>query len=172
MKRLSLSEITGIAEIIGSIAIVVSLIFVGLQVRQNTSQIAANSVGTGLSFFEATNNLTTNPETVDVVLNGLNDFDGLSTSEKAEFDGLMFNVMTKFFMARQFYLQGTVTEADYASYEDTLARIVRSPGAMTWWAHAKHVMAPDGRAVIDDIIRRYADIEPTSSYYKFAPQTQ
>ncbi len=87
MKRLSLSEITGIAEIIGSIAIVVSLIFVGLQIRQNTRQVETSSIQAGLAYVESINNLTANPETAEVVMKGVNDFNSLSPIEKARFDG-------------------------------------------------------------------------------------
>jgi len=41
MRRLTLSEWASIAEIIGAIAVVLSLIYVGIQVQENTSEIRA-----------------------------------------------------------------------------------------------------------------------------------
>ena len=39
MRRLSLSEWASIAEIIGAVAVVLSLIYVGVQVQENTSEV-------------------------------------------------------------------------------------------------------------------------------------
>ena len=167
MKRLSLSEITGIAEVIGAIAIVVSLIFVGLQIRQNTNQIRANSVQVGLAYVEAQNNLMTNPETAELVMKGLSDFDALSPLQKARFDAMLGNVMTKFFMARQYYLQRSLPKADFESYEDAFASLLRSPGVEDWWSRTKNQNPKFVQEVIDEIIRRHHDLKPYTEYLKF-----
>lgn len=43
MKRLTLSEWASIAEIIGAIAVVLSLLYVGIQVQENTSEVRATN---------------------------------------------------------------------------------------------------------------------------------
>ncbi|MDX1461405.1 MAG: hypothetical protein R3348_10155, partial [Xanthomonadales bacterium] len=43
MTNLSLSEWASIAEVIGAIGVVISLIFVGVQVRENTDEIRATN---------------------------------------------------------------------------------------------------------------------------------
>ena len=172
MKRLTLSEITNLAEIVGTIAIVVSLIFVGLQIRQNTRQIEAASYQTGITFIDAVNNLATNPDSAGLIIKGLQDFDALTKVEKARFDGRLYNVMNKFFLARQVYLQGSLSREVYETYEDLLARLMRSPGAALWWAKTKYIIPDDIKSVIDGIIERYADIEPMSDYYNFAHKPQ
>ena len=43
MKKISLSEWASIAEVIGAIGVVVSLIYVGVQVRDNTEEIRATN---------------------------------------------------------------------------------------------------------------------------------
>ena len=172
MKRLSLSEITGIAEVIGAIAIVVSLIFVGLQIRQNTNQIQANSVQVGLAFVEAENNLFANPESAEMALKGINNFNDLSPLEQARFDAMLGNVMTKFFMARQYYLQGSLSKLDYDSYEYTFTSLMRSPGTEDWWGRTKHMNPKFVQEVIDDMIQRYRDVTPYSEYLKFKRKKQ
>lgn len=42
--------------------------------------------------------------------------------------------------------------------------------AMMEWALARGLVGPDGRAVIDDIVQRYHDIQPISDFYDFAPK--
>lgn len=43
MKKLSLAEWASIAEIIGAIAVVLSLLYVGVQVQENTSEVRASN---------------------------------------------------------------------------------------------------------------------------------
>ena len=172
MKRLTLSEITNIAEIIGAFAIVASLIFVGLQIRQNTNQIRANSVQMGLAFVEAQNNLLANPENAELDMKGIHDFDALSPLEKARFDALLGNVMTKFFMARQYYLQGSLPKTDFESYEGMFASLMRSPGVTDWWNRTKDQNPKFVQEVIDGIIQRYHDAKPYSDYLKFQQKSQ
>ena len=43
MRKFTLSEWASIAEIIGAVAVVLSLIYVGIQVRENTSEIRASN---------------------------------------------------------------------------------------------------------------------------------
>ena len=52
MKKLTLSQWTSIAEIIGMLAVVVSLIFVGLEIRQNTNQARTEGLETGTDFIK------------------------------------------------------------------------------------------------------------------------
>ncbi len=172
MTQLTLSDVTDIAEIVGSIGIIVSLIFVGLQIRQNTRQIEVSSLGSGFSFFQALNELMTNPETSELVLKGVSDFGVLSKAEKARFNGVLLNVLMKFFMARQFYLQGSLNPREYDGCEVGLARLMLSPGVITWWAEARRLIPDHSRGVIDEVTQRHRDVEPTSDYHNFAPRAE
>ena len=65
---------------IAAFAVVVSLLYVGYQVRENTNQIDAASLESGTDFIRGLNNLTTSEDSAKLVLAGLSDFDALSPS--------------------------------------------------------------------------------------------
>jgi hypothetical protein len=171
MKRLSLGEITNLAEIIGTVAIVVSLIFVGLQIRQNTDQIEARSYETGLHFIQAVNDLTATPESTDLVIRGLNDFESLPQSDKAQFDSKLADLTNDFLVARQFYLQGNLSADEFAGFDRVMAQMLRSPGAEQWWATVRSVFPQKYQELFDDVIRRHPDVQPWSEYYKYQRET-
>jgi hypothetical protein len=166
-RRLTLSEFTGIAEIIGTVAIVVSLIFVGLQLRQNSSQFQTAAIQAGMTYVEAMNNLFIDPDTTELVITGLNDFSGLTQLEKARFDGLMYNIITKYFVTRQYFDQGGLSQTDIDSYDEALAMLLKSPGAVQWWKLSKDGNPPFVQDRIDNILRSYPDVEPYSEHLKF-----
>lgn len=167
MKRLSLSEITAIAEIVGSIGIIVSLIFVGFQVRQNTNQVEAASYQTGLRFIQSVNDLTATPESADLVIRGLNDFDAMSQIDKAQFDSKLADVTNDFLVARRFYLQGNLSADEFAGFDRVMAQMLRSPGAEQWWSTVKSVFPQQYQKLFDDVVRRHPNVQPWSEYYKY-----
>jgi hypothetical protein len=171
MKRLSLSEVTGVAEIVGAIAIVLSLIFVGLQIRQNTNQIEAASFQTGLHFIQSVNDLTATPESADLIIRGMNDFEALSQIDKARFDSKLANLTNDFLVARQFYLQGSLSADEFAGFDRVMAQMLRAPGAAQWWAIVKRTFPQKYQDLFDDIVRRHPDVEPWSEYYKYKRET-
>ena len=172
MKRLSLGEITGIAEIIGSIAIVVSLVFVGLQIRQNTKQAEAQTLQTTLSYIASLNDLAQAPESAGLLFKGLNDFGALSPIEKIQFDGMLGGVLSRFIPLVQLYQQGQLPEQSFESMKFSLATIFRSPGTMEWWATAKDRYGPFVQAMVADLMKQYADVTPLSEDYKFGDETK
>ena len=103
MKKLTLGEYTQIAEIIGAIAIVISLIFVGLEIRQNTSQSKVESIQTTHTFFTYVNDLFVNEDTAQLMLEAVNDFDTMKQIQKVRFDGVMANISSGYELAREYY---------------------------------------------------------------------
>ena len=63
MDKLSLTEWAEVAEVVGAVAVVISLVYVGIQVQENTEEIRASNrqqlVGRAHG---ATNNVATSPE--------------------------------------------------------------------------------------------------------------
>lgn len=167
MKRLSLNEITNIAEVIGAVAIVISLIFVGLQIRQNTKQAEATALQTNLTYVNSINDLAQSPDTAAVWLKGLNDFDALSPVEKVRFDGMMFNVLNRYMPVGQLHEQGQVSDRTYDQLTQGLALILRSPGAMQWWMKTRQDYPSRTTAFYDYVIKQYPKVKPLSEHYKF-----
>ena len=167
MKRLSLSEVTGIAEIVGSIGIIVSLIFVGLQVRQNTSQVEAASYQTGMQFITLLHDFTATTESAELMIRGFDDFDSLSRIDKAKFDTKMANLVNAFALAQQRNFQGTLSAEEFDGYERTMARVFLSPGVKQWWDVTAFAYPKRFQVLFKEILRQYPNEVPVSDYYKY-----
>ena len=120
-----------------------------------------------MTYVEAMNNLFIDPDTTELVITGLNDFSGLTQLEKARFDGLMYNIITKYFVTRQYFDQGGLSQTDIDSYDEALAMLLKSPGAVQWWKLSKDGNPPFVQDRIDNILRSYPDVEPYSEHLKF-----
>ena len=115
--------------------------------------------------------MTATPESADLVIRGLNDFDALSQIDKAQFDSKLADLTNDFFVARQLYLQGSLSAEEFAGFERVMAQMLRSPGAVQWWAATGHVFPRQYQNSLDDVISRHPDIRPWSEYYEYKRDT-
>jgi hypothetical protein len=122
VSRLSLSEWANLAEVVGATAVVVSLIFVGVQVRANTAEIRATNrqqlVGRA---HEATRSFAQDPG-LSAVLAKVDNAEPLSDAEAIQYGYLiratLYDVQEAFVLNRE----GRLDDAYWA----TRAAVVRA----------------------------------------------
>lgn len=169
MKKLTLSEWTNIAEIIGMIAVIISLIFVGFEIRQNTAQVEAASMKSSYNFVDLVYKLGGDTTSNEVIIRGLNDFGDLSIGEKALFDSYITTIGMEFDVARDLYLRGFLEEELYLAYEELWARVMMSPGSKEMFEITREGAPPEIKRMTDMVVVKYAHLDPLSEYYKFEP---
>jgi hypothetical protein len=90
---MSLEEIGIVGQLLGSAAVVVTLIYVSIQLRQNTQAIRAAAVQS-ITETVATNatNIASNPDNASVFRRGLSQFPQLTETEQAQFSLVMNSI--------------------------------------------------------------------------------
>lgn len=167
MKKLNLSQWTSIAEIVGMMAVVVSLVFVGLEIRQNTNQAKAEGLETGTDFIKVVYNMADTTESADFLLKGLADFNSLSRAEKIVFDGTLVNVTIEFEIVEELYNQGNIAEDRYNNYEEMMARILMCPGVVTWYEMTENTFPEVVKERFALIKQRHAGKETLLEYFNY-----
>lgn len=167
MKKLSLSQWTSIAEIIGMIAVVISLVFVGLEIRQNTNQAKTAGLETGTDFIKVVYNMADTKESADFILKGLTNFNNLTRSEKMVFDRTLVNVTIEFEVVEELYNQGNIAKDRYDNYEEMMARILMCPGAITWYEATENTFPDEVKERFALIKQRHAGKENLLEYFEY-----
>jgi hypothetical protein len=101
---MSIQDWGAIGELIGALAVVISLIYLAVQIRQNTRQISQTFELNRLASFERTVEagnhirelLILNPELAALFEKGIRRFDELDKIEKIRFDFLLRNMFSGF----------------------------------------------------------------------------
>jgi hypothetical protein len=149
-----------VGEIVGAIAVVASLIYLAIQIRQNTHQIAHSIESMKLSAFErnieAGNRIREliilHPGVADLALRGMSNFSSLPKPDKMRFDMLIRNM----FSEMQGSLIRTLTlDSDpggTAGISKTIDLLVKNPGVRDWLKHAD----PDWRNEFAELVSRRA----------------
>lgn len=119
-----------IAEIVGAIAIVISLAFVGLQVQQSNTLASTQSLaqGTQLWLDEYRRNFGSNESTA-FMRRALNDYGGLSKDEKGRFYSALLGFVGAFDTIHNQYDAGLMPEEVYISIARGYYSMIGMPGA-------------------------------------------
>ena len=137
---MSIQDWGAIGEIVGALAVVASLVYLAMQIRQNTRQISLSLESAKLAAFERTVEsgnhareiFISNPEVTNLFLEGLKNFRDLPTSDKFRCNMLFRNV---FSAIQGGYVRQLVTGADPEQLEGTkkiLENLLENPGVRQW----------------------------------------
>ncbi len=133
----NLKEWALIAEITGAIAIVISLIFVGSEIRQSSNLIQFSNYQTTLSWGMVRGDWLRDKEFAEIYELALNDYSGLSSVQKLQFDeffGQQLNIWEFAYYAHNDEMMSDIAWEGW----DTWYRVeFRKESFKTYWQEAK-----------------------------------
>lgn len=148
------AAIGAIGEIIGAAAVVLSLAYLAVQVRQNTRSVRAASFhGITDSFNHLNGLLASDASLAQVFRRGLQDLSSLDPDERIRFDFLVLGAFrifeTLFYQSRQ----GTGEQVLWRAEEGTMRALLSNPGLRDWWNSNPLSFTPQFRTLVDTLIR-------------------
>ena len=150
---MNLEDAANIAQLVGTFAVLVSLIFVIVQIRHAAREVLATAQqAQANAHADYLMRLATDPVLEKFLANSLGGERQLSPVEIAQ-QGFYLNAVFLQFQAA-FHGARQLDEADRRSWvqlERALARWMRSPVVQTWWQNDRELFADDFRAAIEAI---------------------
>ena len=155
---MSIQDWGAIGEIVGALAVVASLIYLAMQIRQNTRQISMSLDSAKLAAFERTVEssnhareiLITNPEVADLFLKGIADYRNLPSSDKFRCNMLFRNLLSAI---QGGYIRQLTMGGDSEQLEgtrQTLNTLVKNPGVRQWLDEVETDWRPEFAKVVAD----------------------
>jgi len=129
-----LDTLGNIGDFVGGIAVVVTLIYLALQVRQNTSALKAASWQVVVSGARQSANLRSDPTIAPAFAKGLSNYPNMPIQDVSSFsravtdEALFFQGVFALRRARQ------LDESVYSAYLNWFTSILATPGGTEWWA--------------------------------------
>ena len=151
--KFKLSDMASIAEVIGAVAIVVSLIYVGVQVEDSTRAVrsaTANETSAALSTWYR--EIGTDPEAGRVFLDGMTNPELLSREELFRFIFLAHSVILEFQAAFYLAQEGTLDPELQASITNTLLAVKDQPGMALYWEQRGNLFQPSFQSYFNALI--------------------
>ena len=149
--RVKLSEWASIAEIIGAVAVVVSLLYVGLQVNDNTSAIRSTAANDATVTMQAWYlEMGSNRQASDVWFNAMTSAEPLSTNDEFQFIMSMHSVLLG--MQNSFLLsqEGTIDAEFREALTIALVAVKDLPGMERFWRQRRQFFHSDFAEYVED----------------------
>ena len=161
---MKLSEAANWAEIVSAIGLVISLIYVGIQVTDNTSAMRSETASNASTeIIDWYTHMSGDPELMDVWLRGVTEPDSLDEQESLRFVFLLHIIMLQF--QNNYYLveEGTLDEKMLLAINNTLSTIRGTPGFAMYWSLRRDLFNPEYQAFVEQLMFE-TDGPPNPSY--------
>jgi len=168
---MSIQEWAAFAEIVGAVAVVASLIYLAIQIRQNTHGLSMSLKSTELAAFErnveAGNRIREifilHPDVSELFVRGKNSYTDLDSTDKIRFDMLLHNVFSAFQGAYIRQLTYGNDPENFAGSERLLDSYIRCSGVRDWLSSNDPDWRPQFAALVQQRVRMFDDVAERAS---------
>jgi len=146
-----------IAEAIGSIAVVITLIYLAVQIRHTSkSTRLASAQGLAITFSDFMSQLSSDAETADIYLRGLKDDSGLTKEERFRFDTLILQMLRHADVHFHAHLDGAISKGLWEVTEAGYMQVFRQPGARASWQRQRDFFSVAFREHVERDVGRHS----------------
>ena len=146
--------ISAIGTLVGGIAVIVSLIYLAIQTKQNTKAMKSASFHeVRVSFSDIPMVLAQNPELVSILARVNSDPDSLSREEIIRYEMIFLTIIRR---AESAYFQskeGSLALESWRGISETCKTALSDEIAQRWWTRTNHRFESSFRKEIDNIRR-------------------
>lgn len=162
---MDISELGAVGELIGSLGVVVSLLYLSTQIRHNTRSVQAASYQTVVSGVNQVNRLLIAEDALpSLVLRGQQDLAALTPEERVRFGAFLGHVITNHEIALHLHQRGLLDADSFEAHRASVVGILGAAGARHWWKMARGSMSNSLRNHLDAELQRVApDLPPAES---------
>jgi hypothetical protein len=153
VKKLNLQDYGSIAEVVGAVAIVVSLIYVGVQISDSAAAVrsaTANDTSAAMSQWYVA--VGSNTEATRILLDGMTNPETLSREETAQFVYMFHGLFLEYQAAYYVAEQGTLDFEMRDFLVNTLAGVREQPGFLKYWSQRREIFQPSFREFVDGLV--------------------
>jgi hypothetical protein len=151
--NLTLSQLGNLGNLLGGVAVVVTLLFLALQIRKQANESRLNATRElARSLIAQMISLAEDAEMCSIYLRGIKDYDGLPDTDRIR---LSMHLHSTFRIYELAFLHASRTNVDksyFASSEKTKFELLGFPGVQRWWERSNNLFESEFIAHIEKVI--------------------
>ena len=156
---MTLQDFGSIGELVSAVAVVVSLVYLAFQIRQNTRQIEENTKAAQASAFDSSINHTfmarqaiaDNEDLARIYLEGSKDPSALSEEELVRYRLVIHNVLWSLWNMQSQARVGELSSETWSAQLATLERIVSTAGFRWFWTNFAQEFGASFQRIVADL---------------------
>ena len=175
---MTLQSLAYIGEIIGTVVVILSLVYLAVQVRQNTEAQRTENYARALERLATFQSmLSTDSEVSTIFSKGLADSSNLSTQEKLRFNWTMYEAFGAFEFMFHAARKKSIDEEIWSRWSEAIAWYLTFPGVHTWWKVRPLPFTDSFSLFVNSLLKHNpTDAEKTQRWLEFisndSPQTK
>ena len=128
---MTIQDLGSIGELVAAIATVATLIYLALQIKQNTSTVATSTYDSVMNGYNEINlTIASDPELARILDAGLSDPDSLSENEQTRFILLLRTASNHYLKLLRLKEKRAFPATEWELYAREMAQIYRTPGGL------------------------------------------
>ncbi|MFC1777152.1 hypothetical protein ACFL3I_07405 [Pseudomonadota bacterium] len=166
---MSIQEWAAFAEIIGAVAVVASLIYLAVQIRQNTEAQRTENYARALERLAAFQSMLSTDSEISIIFSkGLADYSNLATQEKLRFNWVMYEAFGAFEFMFHAARKESIDEEIWSRWSDAIAWYLTFPGVHAWWMSRPLPFTDSYSLFVDSLLKdNPTDVEKTQRWLEF-----
>lgn len=162
--KLKLSDWASIAEVVGALAIVISLIYVGVQVTDNTAAIRSTATNDATATMQAWYlEMGSNRQASDVWFDGISSHVPIDTHDEFQYMMSMHSAMMGMQNSYLLSQEGTIDVEFREATTRAIVAVKDLPGMDRYWRQRKEFFHADFAEYVDELLTQEG-IEPLDMY--------
>jgi hypothetical protein len=142
-----------IGEIVGAVAVVVTLGYLAVQIRQNTRSLRAAAVQEVVRSANEWSSLQVRDAKLSVIFaKGINDYSSLSAEQQAQFSHMLYVAFRNYWVAKELTDQGLIAVNASEAYEAAIRFVFQSPTMLNWLDESGPYLARELRERIRNLV--------------------
>lgn len=148
-------------EWVSAAAVVIGLVFVGYELRQNTTTQRVTATQTlAAEYADALEVMAYEGEAACIYVLGINGLSNLDDAERLRFFVIMFEIFRAAEQLEYYATEGLVEPRIWRGFERQLSEIVSLPGVQGWWAVRRAWFSDQFQGFMDATIATGPTVEP------------
>ena len=139
-------------EIVGAVAVVVSLVYLATQMRQNANAVKASNRDSMANHVTETLLLVASDgELASIFMKGQSDPASMSDEEAFRFDTLLYTIFDHWETFHSHWKLGAITDDDWEKWESIIAMYMSQKGASIFWENWSQNYSSTFREFVDSV---------------------
>jgi hypothetical protein len=165
---MNLNDLANIGQVIGAVAVVVSLFYVAHQIRQNTNAVrSATAQAVHEHFANWYQLVAADSELSKIVATGLRDYGSLSEEERVRFIATFMSFLSYSQNAFLKWREKLLAPPLWMGWELVIMNLVCAPGGKAFWKDRGYMFGEEFRHYVeDDLMKRtpHPDAKPMGAF--------
>ncbi len=141
---MTIQELGSLGEFVAAIATVVTLIYLAIQIRHNTTVTQEQNMRDLLRQYDFCTPVVENPGLAPLLRRGLQDFGGMNKDEQARFHFFWHPVFLEREAMWRAHRKGLLGDQDlYSANIQALVAVITTEGGAQWWDMEQTVLSPE-----------------------------